>query len=63
MQSKYYFLLIKLTEKNMNMSFFLDRMLGARRSHWVLVEAETGTFLESKELTYVVKTHKAANIL
>lgn len=47
----------------MNVSFFLERVLEDRRSHWVLVEAETGTLLESKELTYVVKTHKAANIL
>jgi len=47
----------------MNVSFFLERVLEDRRSHWVLVGAETGTFLESKELTYVVKTNKAANIL
>ena len=59
---RYYFH-IKLTKENMNVSFFLERVLEDRRSHWVLVEAKTGTLLESKELTYVVKTHKAANIL
>lgn len=48
---RYHFLLIKLIEKNMNMSFFLETVLGNRKSPWVLVKAKTGrTFLESKEV-------------
>lgn len=37
----------------MNLSFLLERALGARRSHWVMMEAETDrTFPESKEVWY-----------
>lgn len=46
----------------MNVSFFLERVLEDRRSHWVLVVLETGTLLKARS-SHVVKTHKAANIL
>lgn len=48
---RYYFFFDKLIEKNMNLSFFLERVLGVRRFYWVMVEVEIDRiFLESKEV-------------